>query len=210
MSISKPQNDTREYKSIKLDNKLSVLLISDGSAEKAAAALDCHVGSLSDPSDLQGLAHFCEHLLFMGTVTYPDENEYTKFLSSHGGSSNAFTTGDRTNYYFDVQADHFEPALDRFSKFFIEPLFLESCIDRELNAVDSEHKKNLQNDTWSAYQLLKDSANPEHPFSNFGTGNLHTLKHDPESKGMINYLIKGSISKNDYLNFMVLTIPQIL
>jgi insulysin len=183
--IAKPEGDSREYKAIKLDNQMSVLLISEPSAENSAAAIDVHVGSLSDPAELQGLAHFCEHLLFMGTKTYPDEAEYSRFLAENGGKSNAFTMGERTNYYFDIQADHFEPALDRFSKFFIEPLFLDSCILRELQAVDSEHKKNINNDTWAGYQLLKDSADPNHSFSKFSTGNLTTLKHDPESKGCL-------------------------
>lgn len=115
--------------------------------------MDVHVGSsaiklisgnLCDPKDINGIAHFLEHLLFMGTKSYPDEAEYTKFLAENGGRSNAFTSGDHTNYYFDIQSHELPQALSMFSKFFIEPLFLESCIDRELKAVDSEHKKNLQ------------------------------------------------------------------
>lgn len=46
---------------------MEVLLISDPKADKASAAMDVKVGHLSDPEDLQGLAHFCEHLMFMGT-----------------------------------------------------------------------------------------------------------------------------------------------
>lgn len=40
---------------------------------------------------LQGLSHYLEHMLFMGSEKYPDENEYDSFLAKHGGSSNAFT-----------------------------------------------------------------------------------------------------------------------
>lgn len=70
-------------------------------------------GSLSDPSNISGLAHFCEHMLFLGTEKYPKENEYSQFLSEHAGSSNAFTSGEHTNYYFDVSHEHLEGALDR-------------------------------------------------------------------------------------------------
>lgn len=49
------------------------------------------VGSFSDPSELQGLSHYLEHMLFMGSDKYPDENEYDSFLTKNGGSSNAFT-----------------------------------------------------------------------------------------------------------------------
>lgn len=120
----------------------------------------------------------------MGTKTYPSENEYSSYLAAHGGRSNAFTSGEHTNYFFDILAEFLEPALDRFSKFFKEPLFLPSCIDRELLAVDSEHKKNLLNDRWTLFQLLKDFSDPAHPFHKFGTGNLQTLKEIPSAKGI--------------------------
>lgn len=45
---------------------------------------------------------------------------------------------------------------------------LRTC--RELNAVDSEHKKNLQNDMWRGYQLLKHVAAEDSPFHRFSTG----------------------------------------
>lgn len=70
-------------------------------------------GSLNDPEEHQGLAHFLEHLLFMGTEKYPDEAEYSAYLSDHGGSSNAYTDAELTNYYFDVNSGDFEEALDR-------------------------------------------------------------------------------------------------
>lgn len=55
-----------------------------------------------------------------------------------------------TNYFFAVGADALEGALDRFAGFFYEPLFNEDCTEREIKAVDSEHKKNLQSDMWAS------------------------------------------------------------
>ena len=81
-------------------------MISDETTDKSAAGLDVHIGHMSDPVNLPGLAHFCEHMLFLGTEKFPDENEYSKFLSQHGGSFNAFTSSDHTNYYFDVSPEH--------------------------------------------------------------------------------------------------------
>jgi insulysin len=80
--------DTRDYRAITLANKLKVLLISDPDSEKAAAAMDVGVGHYSDPDSLPGLAHFCEHMLFLGTRDYPDEESYNKFLAEKGGYSN--------------------------------------------------------------------------------------------------------------------------
>ncbi|ODQ53020.1 a-pheromone processing metallopeptidase Ste23 [Saitoella complicata NRRL Y-17804] len=185
-AIEKPLLDNRSYRYIRLPNQLEALLVHDPQTDKASAALDVNVGHLSDPKDLPGLAHFCEHLLFMGTEKYPDENEYAKYLSMHSGFSNAFTGLDDTNYYFEcgVGEGVFEGALDRFAQFFRKPLFLEDQKDRELKAVDSENKKNLQVDIWRLFQLEKSLSNPEHPYNSFGTGNLVTLSEEPAKKGL--------------------------
>lgn len=176
--------DERKYETFVLSNSLQVLLISDSKTEKSAAAMDVHVGHQSDPEELPGLAHFLEHMLFLGTTKYPDENSYKKFLSTHSGRSNASTSQMHTNFYFDVLSDHLHEALDRFSQFFIAPLFTPSATQREMNAVNSENAKNLQNDHRRLYQLQKSLSNPDHPFHKFGTGNLETLGTIPNESGM--------------------------
>ncbi|RCH79537.1 Insulinase (Peptidase M16), partial [Rhizopus stolonifer] len=183
-SLEKSDNDDRSYRLIKLaSNDLQVLLVHDKDTDKSSAALDVHVGHISDPADLQGLAHFCEHLLFMGTEKYPKENDYSQYLSEHSGFSNAFTGVEDTNYYFEVGQEYLEGALDRFAQFFISPLFSDSCTERELKAVDSEHKKNRQQDSWRMFQLEKSLSNPDHPYCHFGTGNLETLYENPKKNG---------------------------
>ncbi|XP_043912631.1 insulin-degrading enzyme isoform X4 [Protopterus annectens] len=182
--IVKSPEDKREYRGLAFTNGIKALLISDPTTDKSSAALDVHIGSLSDPPKIAGLAHFCEHMLFLGTKKYPKENEYNQFLNEHAGSSNAFTSGEHTNYYFDVSHEHLEGALDRFSQFFLCPLFDESCKDREVNAVDSEHEKNVMNDAWRLFQLEKATGSPSHPFSKFGTGNKLTLETRPSKEGV--------------------------
>ncbi|KAG7462728.1 hypothetical protein MATL_G00187840 [Megalops atlanticus] len=182
--IIRSPEDKRVYRGLEFTNGLKAVLISDPTTDKSSAALDVHIGSLSDPPNISGLAHFCEHMLFLGTEKYPKENEYSQFLSEHAGSSNAFTSGEHTNYYFDVSHEHLQGALDRFAQFFLCPLFDESCKDREVNAVDSEHEKNLMNDAWRLFQLEKATGNANHPFSKFGTGNKLTLETRPTKEGI--------------------------
>jgi insulysin len=62
----------------------------------------------------------------------------SKFISEHGGHTNAYTAAESTNYHFDCNWDHLEPALDRFAQFFIAPLISADGVDREAKAVDSE------------------------------------------------------------------------
>ncbi|XP_076245093.1 insulin degrading metalloproteinase isoform X2 [Calliopsis andreniformis] len=182
--IVKSSNDKQFYRGLLLSNKMKVLLISDPETDKSAASLDVNVGFLNDPDDLPGLAHFCEHMLFLGTQKYPQENEYNMYLSQNSGSFNAVTHVDHTTYFFDVHPEKLEGALDRFAQFFIAPLFTEALTELELNAIHLEHEKNTVIDTWRLDQLEKSSADPKHPFSKFGTGNRETLEIIPKQKGI--------------------------
>ncbi|KZT27341.1 hypothetical protein NEOLEDRAFT_1176768 [Neolentinus lepideus HHB14362 ss-1] len=187
--IEKSQQDDREYRIIELENGLQATAIHDAKADKAAASLDVAVGHLMDPDDMPGLAHFCEHLLFMGTEQFPRENEYSEFLSKNAGSSNAFTATTNTNYYFNVSTPALSGALTRFAAFFHCPLFAPSCTSRELNAVDSEHKKNHQSDMWRIFQLNKHLSKPGHVWSKFGTGHRESLSQaarELKQKGLLN------------------------
>ncbi|XP_037080309.1 insulin-degrading enzyme-like [Pollicipes pollicipes] len=174
-NIRQSTEDRRKHRGLVLSNNLRVLLVSDPLADKAAASMAVQVGHLSDPDDLEGLAHFCEHMLFMGTEKYPDENEYSKFLNDHGGTSNAYTSNDETNYHFEVAPEHFKGALDRFAQFFISPLFAEGSTEREVNAVHSEHEKNVANDTWRLMQVDRTTSRAGHPHRKFSTGSRETL-----------------------------------
>lgn len=189
--------ETRKLRIVSLPNNMNVLLVSDPTTDKAAAAINVSVGSFSDPWELPGLAHFCEHMLFLGTEKYPDEGSYRKFLAENSGMSNAYTDMEDTNYHFqlvvppnDLKPDNpnhvprFKEALDRFSQFFSAPLFTESATERELNAIDSEHQKNVQRDGNRLFQLSKSCSNREHPYSKFATGTKETLGTDAVAAGL--------------------------
>ena len=96
-------------------------------------------------------------------------------MNTHGGCSNAYTSQEDTVYYFDILNAYFDEILTIFASFFIHPLLTSSAISREINAIDNEHSKNIHNDYWRQYQLLKSFATKSHPFSQFSTGNTQTL-----------------------------------
>eukprot|EP01052_Picozoa_sp_SAG31_P000031 SAG31_NODE_2_length_46263_cov_45.908043_1_plen_213_part_10 len=105
--------DEREFRFLQLDNGLSALLISDPTTDESAAAMDVGFGSWDEPEDVPGLAHFCEHMSFMGSVKYPDTDAYGNWIENHGGGTNAYTGNENTNYYFGVQPDALATTLDR-------------------------------------------------------------------------------------------------
>ncbi|EXB42735.1 Zinc-metallopeptidase [Morus notabilis] len=119
-----------------------------------------------------------KHMLFYASEKYPLEDSYSKYITEHGGSTNAFTATEHTNYYFDVNADCFEEALDRFAQFFIKPLMSADATTREIKAVDSVY---LQH---NCVQLQRHLSLESHPYHKFSTGNWDTLEVRPKAKGL--------------------------
>ncbi|XP_041356589.1 nardilysin-like [Gigantopelta aegis] len=152
--------------------------------KKSAAAMCVSVGSFTDPPEIPGFAHFLEHMVFMGSKKYPQENDMDDFLSRHGGESNAWTDCERTTFYFDIQKKYFHQSLDKFANFFISPLMLKNSVDRELQAVDNEFQMSKLDDLERVNQLVGSTAVESHPMSKFMCGNLKSLKTDPEKNGI--------------------------
>ena len=106
-------------------------------------------------------------MLFLGTEKYPVEDAYSQFLTSNGGYDNAYTSSENTNYYFSVNSDKLEEALDRFAQFFIGPLFNKDAVNREINAVNSEYEKDKGIPGWHVYLLMKKVADPDSEYSRY-------------------------------------------
>mmetsp|Transcript_23616 Transcript_23616/g.38591 ORF Transcript_23616/g.38591 Transcript_23616/m.38591 type:complete len:294 (-) Transcript_23616:16-897(-) len=172
----------------------------DDGLRKAATALLVNVGSYHDPPHLQGLAHFLEHMLFLGTETFPVENAYDSFLSQQGGDDNAYTEMEHTLYHYCVPQDgsagekNVWKALEMFAAFFKCPLLGGEQADRELNAVESEFELNKKDDDCRLSQLMSftcgmdenapimgkeyetsNSTTKEEPFHPFAKVSLNTV-----------------------------------
>jgi len=132
-----PLTDTREYAMVTLKNALRCIVVSDSTSEKSAAAIVLRAGAALDPPDHPGMAHFTEHMLFLGSEKFPKENSYKEYLSKHGGSSNGATGMEYTSYYFGVNAANFEGALDIFAQFFVNPSFNNDAVFREVQVIYS-------------------------------------------------------------------------
>ena len=184
-SVRTPSAYRYKPRGFALPNGSKVIVVTDPTTTKAAAAMSIRVGSHFDLPELPGLAHLCEHMLFLGTERNPREGEYNSFVSQHGGHSNAWTEDATTQYYFEVSTDAFEEGLQIFLPFFTKPLFTASSLEREVKAVHSEDEKNHSNDYWCKQEVLKlHMANPEHPYRRYGNGNQKTLWTDPLAAGV--------------------------
>ena len=177
--------DSRDYRVLTLENGLNVLLVSDPEADKAAASMNVRVGSAQDPDDLQGLAHFLEHMLFLGTEPYPESDGYQRYISNNAGSHNAFTAQQDTNYFFDIEPSALPGALDRFSEFFLSPLFNADHLESERNIVHSEYMARIRDESRRENDVLNQLLNPDNPTTGFAVGSRETLASPPEGEATL-------------------------
>ena len=182
-------NDDRRYQAMMLDNGLRVILIQDKEVDRSAAAMAISAGSYDEPAEREGLAHFLEHMLFLGTKRYPDPEGFMSFIAANGGQNNAYTASDHTNYFFEIGDVNFAEALDRFGQFFIAPLFDATYVDKERKAVHSEYQLQSKDDSWRISSVQRISMNPNHPASRFNIGSEETLAD------------KGTKVRNDLIRF---------
>ena len=111
-SILLHPNSDRDYRAIELPNGLRTV-DSRRRYRQGRGLLDVKVGSGNDPLARQGMAHFLEHMLFLGTEPFPEAGEYQAYLMPMAADQTP--TYDHTNYYFEVDGSKLEGALDRFA-----------------------------------------------------------------------------------------------
>lgn len=173
MNIIKSPNDKNDYHTFELNNKLQVFLEHNSKIKISCVMVIVKIGYTIDK--FNGMAHFLEHMLFNGTLKYPEENFFSEFITKNGGHTNAFTAHNHTCYYYTIDTNALETSLEIFSHFFVSPLFKKDTVAREREAVNSEHEKNINDDDWRFQNVLKQACNKNNPYRKFSTGSNKTL-----------------------------------
>jgi len=180
-----PKNDRRQYKYLRLENGMEVMLIEDRARAKdeqirAACCLGFGIGCFSDDPRFPGLAHLTEHVITTGSVKYPKNSslDWEAWLAQHGGDANACTGYETTQFYFTCSPNHLSEALDRFSSYFKNPTFPEELLNREVTAVDEEFRDSIHDDEVRVREILGSTCNPGHPLTRFGWGNTKSLNSE--------------------------------
>ncbi|KAH9257924.1 hypothetical protein BASA81_003943 [Batrachochytrium salamandrivorans] len=143
--------------------------------DTCAVAMGVGAGSFATPPRLDGLAHFLEHMLFMGSKQFPKENDFDLALSRAGGSCNAFTDTEQTMYHFVAPLPHLKDCLQVFSQFFVNPLLLPECSDREIRIIENEFASRKTLDRCRLQEIWRETSRIGTPYGKFTCGNLKTL-----------------------------------
>jgi secreted Zn-dependent insulinase-like peptidase len=181
-SIRSPA-DKNIYHIYKLSNGLEVLIVQDKNARQTAAGMTVNSG-ITKEGIVNGLAHFTEHMLFLGSEEYPTPTKFVDYITQYSGVFNGYTDFDITAFYFTIHPDNFKKGVDIFSRFFIDPLFDPQLIKEEVNSVNSEFERNIQVDYKRKEQVFRDIANEKSHFHRFTTGNNQTLLEFTEKNGL--------------------------
>ncbi|KAB1139236.1 M16 family metallopeptidase [Micromonospora sp. DT46] len=162
----------------RLDNGLRVVVSEDRTAPAVAVNLWYDVGSRHEPEGQTGFAHLFEHLMFEGSVNVA-KTEHMKLVQGAGGSLNATTNPDRTNYFETVPAEHLELALwleaDRMGG--LVPALTQETLDNQRDVVKNERRQRYDNvpygDAW--LRLLPLLYPPGHPYHHATIGSMADL-----------------------------------
>lgn len=194
--IAQSTIDTGIYKYVKLENGLRSIVNYDSKLNSTFIAVTVHTGFYNDPKDYQGLSHFLEHMLFMGSKKYPNVNEFEKYVAENNGSFNASTEDCQTTYFLNILSSKLEQLLDIFSSFFICPLFDEKTITKEINNIESEFKLRYNSVILTIDPIIRKLSDETHPQHNFGCGNKQTLNKPDILKVMKQYYNTWYVANN--------------
>ncbi|CAI8712287.1 Coenzyme PQQ synthesis protein F [Pseudomonas sp. IT-P12] len=158
-----------------LANGLRVTLRHVPDLKRCAAALRVAAGSHDVPLAWPGLAHFLEHLLFLGTERFPAHQGLMAYVQGHGGQVNARTSERTTDFFFELPPQAFNAGLERLSDMLAHPRMNPEDQQREREVLHAEFVAWSQDERAQQQQALFDGLSPSHPLRGFHAGNRDSL-----------------------------------
>jgi len=151
-----------QFEKTTLANGLRVIVHTDFSTPFVAVNVCYNVGAKHEDPDRTGFAHLFEHLTFGGSLHVPD---FDTPIQNAGGTNNAFTTNDITNYYITIPANNIETALWLESDRMLGPKFTKKGLEVQRNVVIEEFRqRNLNKPYGDTWHLLRDLSYKVHPY----------------------------------------------
>ncbi|MCL9803462.1 pyrroloquinoline quinone biosynthesis protein PqqF [Pseudomonas sp. AKS31] len=159
-----------------LANGLCVTLRHAPGLKRSAAALRVAAGSHDVPLAWPGLAHFLEHLLFLGTERFPADEGLMAYVQRHGGQVNASTRERTTDFFFELPTCSFSAGLQRLSDMLTRPRMNPDDQLREREVLQAEFVAWSQDPAAQQQFALYEGLPAEHPLRGFHAGNRDSLK----------------------------------
>lgn len=150
------------YNSFTLENGLKVIVHEDASTPMACVNILYNVGARDEVETRTGFAHLFEHLMFEGSKNIPN---FDTPLQNAGGSNNAFTNNDITNYYDVLPSQNIETAFWLESDRMLELGFSQEKLDIQKKVVIEEFKQRYLNQPYGdIWLLIRPLIYQKHPY----------------------------------------------
>lgn len=159
-----------------LANGLRVTLRHVPGLKRSAAALRVAAGSHDVSLAWPGLAHFLEHLLFLGTERFPTDEGLMAYVQRHGGQVNASTRERTTDFFFELPPRAFADGLQRMSDMLARPRMNLDDQLREREVLQAEFVAWSQDATAQQQLALYEGLPAAHPLRGFHAGNRDSLQ----------------------------------
>lgn len=151
-----------QFEEFVLENGLRVVVHEDHSTPMAVVNVLYDVGAKDENPAKTGFAHLFEHLMFGGSVNIPSFDEP---MQRAGGSNNAYTTNDFTNYYCQLPAENIETAFWLESDRMLSLAFDEKSLETQRKVVCEEFKEHYLNKPYGdAWHKMRTLAYQQHPY----------------------------------------------
>ena len=162
----------------RLGNGLKVVLSPDRTVPMVATNIWYGVGSRNEAEGKTGFAHLFEHMMFQGSAHVP-KNRHFELIERAGGTLNATTWFDRTNYFETVPSHDLELALwlesDRMG--WMLPAMDQEKLDNQRDVVKNEKRQRYDNQPYGDWseRLQKLMYPADHPYRHTVIGSMEDI-----------------------------------
>ena len=175
-----------EHGQTKLDNGICVLTESVPSTHSVGISVLVDASPRDETDEQSGLAHFCEHALFLGTPLR-DQTSLTRLIDSAGGQLGAFTAPDYTCFYAHVLQDYTSYAIDVLGDILVASSYPEELLEREKDVIAQEIRGGDDQPGQFLTQQIKTTLWPDQPISRPVAGSVESVR---------------ALSRSDVLSFV--------
>lgn len=173
--LAEPESVMAEPAEFKLDNGVTVVYEKVPGVKVVSVQSWIKTGSVNETPEISGISHFLEHILFKGTKNFKP-GEIDSYLDARGGSNNAFTSMDVTNYYVTIPTAEAEAAFKVVSDMVFEALFIPEEIEKEKPVVLQEINRKYDDPSYKMWQDLMESLFGGTPYEMQVIGKPETVK----------------------------------
>ena len=187
-----------KHKQFTLSNGIESLFVSKRDSNISCIIVTCKVGSKHEDKTNYGISHFLEHMFFKGTHKYKNNKALTSAIESLGGTINAYTSQNTTNFIIKINSNYIKKAIEILSDMLLHSLFRKKDIEYEQNIVITELNKYKDDPLYILAEMFNTTIFKNTPLENMPIGTIETINNITRSS-LINYKNKYYTADNLFI-----------